>query len=232
VVANCGDSSAILHQDGKTIALTRGHVPNDHDEQLRIKKLGGTVIGGRLQGKLGVSRAFGNYEFKESKYLTSEPETIAITVQNDPEFLVVGCDGLFEQFSNDEIISYIKNRLSSNSLEVIVKDLVEEALDRGTEDNLTIIVVKFTKAYKKLVRKSLKGLCKSQKTLPITKGIPLKTSGRIPKISPPSQISLSEPIVKIKKIIPYALQGNTLSVVTLVLWTPLLYFQSFNSIKN
>jgi len=208
LVANCGDSRALLHQEGKTIALTRDPLPDDHDEKLRIMKLGGSVIGGRLQGKLGVSRAFGNYEFKESKYLTSEPEIKPEIVQSDAEFLVVGCDGLFEQFTNDEIISYIKNRLSSNSLEVIVKDLVEEALDRGTEDNLTVIVVKFTKAYKKLVKKSLKGLCKSQKTFPVTKGISLKTSGRIPKLSPPSQISVSDPIVKIKKDNPLRTAGK------------------------
>jgi protein phosphatase 2C family protein 2/3 len=218
MVANCGDSRAILHQSGETMVLTRDHVPDDQEEHVRIKKLGGTVIGGRLQGKLAVSRAFGNYEFKESKYLISEPEIQEVTVQSDAEFLVVGCDGLYEQFSNDEIISFIKNRIISNPLEVAVKDLVEEALDRGTSDNLTVIVVKFTKAYKKLVRKSLKVLSKSSKTLPISKGrtlpfsselptgISLKTSSKITK--PHSQISLSEPIVKIKKDNPLRTAGK------------------------
>jgi protein phosphatase 2C family protein 2/3 len=203
IVANCGDSRALLHQAGQTIALTRDHIPEDDEEKQRIIKLGGYVIGGRLQGKLGVSRAFGNIEFKECKYLISDPEVKEVSLHSDAEFLVVGCDGLFEQFTNDEIISFIKNKISSNSLDVVVKDLVEEALDRGSHDNITIIVVKFNKAYSKLVKKSTKkSLSKSQKIFPVSKGSTLKTSGKNKTAggsSSPKPMSLSEPIVKIKK---------------------------------
>jgi serine/threonine protein phosphatase PrpC len=204
IVANCGDSRALLHQAGQTIALTRDHIPEDDDEKQRIIKLGGYVIGGRLQGKLGVSRAFGNIEFKECKYLISDPEVKEVSLHSDAEFLVVGCDGLFEQFTNDEIIGFIKNKISSNPLDVVVKDLVDEALDRGSNDNITVIVVKFNKAYSKLVKKSKKALSKSQKIFPVSKGSTLKTSGKnkIPGGSSSSAkpMSLSEPNVsKIKK---------------------------------
>jgi len=111
------------------------------------------VIGGRLQGKLGVSRAFGDYEFKEAKYLVADPEIKQVTLERDAHFLVMGCDGLYEKFTNDEIVSYIKNKISSQPLEAVIQQLVEEALDRGTEDNITVIVVNFKKAYKKLLKK-------------------------------------------------------------------------------
>jgi len=111
------------------------------------------VIGGRLQGKLGVSRAFGNYEFKAAKYLVSDPEIKEVTLESDAHFLVMGCDGLYEKFSNDEIVSFIKQKISSKPLEAIIQQLVDEALDRGTEDNITVMVVKFKKAYKKLLKK-------------------------------------------------------------------------------
>jgi serine/threonine protein phosphatase PrpC len=156
VVANCGDSRALLYQGEQIVPLTRDHKPEDHDEKKRIIKLGGKVIGGRLQGKLGVSRAFGNYEFKASKYLVSDPEIKEVTIGKDAHFLVMGCDGLYEKFTNDEIVSYIKNKISSKSLEEVIQQLVEEALDRGTEDNITVIVVKFKKAYKKLLKKKKK----------------------------------------------------------------------------
>jgi len=65
----------------------------------------------------------------------------------------MGCDGLYEKFTNDEIVSYIKNKISSQPLEAVIQQLVEEALDRGTEDNITVIVVNFKKAYKKLLKK-------------------------------------------------------------------------------
>jgi len=155
----------------------------------RIIKLGGSVIGGRLQGKLGVSRAFGNIEFKECKYLISEPDVKEISVEHDAEFLVVGCDGLYEHFSNEEIMSFIKTRISSTPLTIVVNELVEEALDRGTQDNLTVIVVKFKKSYSKLVKKSKKSLSKSQKLFPVSKG--LKSSGKNKPMSLSDSPSLS-----------------------------------------
>jgi len=153
IVANCGDSRALLVRGDKIVPLTRDHKPEDDDEKKRIIKSGGKVIGGRLQGKLGVSRAFGNYEFKAAKYLVSDPEIKEVTLESDAHFLVIGCDGLYEKFSNDEIVSFIKQKISSKPLEGVIQQLVEEALDRGTEDNITVMVVKFKKAYKKLLKK-------------------------------------------------------------------------------
>jgi len=159
IVANCGDCRAILCQAGQTMALTRDHRPTDDIEQQRIINQGGTVIGGRLQGQLAVSRAFGNYEFKELEILSSEPEIHRVSLNTDVEYLVVGSDGLYDHFSNEELISFIKNGLMNNSnttLESIVKELVEEAIDRGSDDNITILVVKFEKAFKKLLQKNAK----------------------------------------------------------------------------
>jgi len=191
IVANCGDSRAILYQGGRIIPLTRDHIPEDNEEKQRITKLGGSVIGGRLQGKLGVSRAFGNCEFKEAKYLVSDPEIKEVNVESDAQFLVLGCDGLYEKFTNDEIVCFIKNKMASKPLEEVIKELVDEALDRGTDDNITVIVVKFKKAYKKLLKKNKKNLNKSQKFLS-SKVISLKTSGKI-KVRPSEPIFISEP---------------------------------------
>jgi serine/threonine protein phosphatase PrpC len=156
IVANCGDCRAILSQNGSISCLTRDHKPSDEIEQQRIVNQGGTVIGGRLQGQLAVSRAFGNYELKEAQILSSEPEIHHVSLTPDVEYLVVGSDGLYEHFTNEEIISFLKNGLlsqSSPNLESVVKDLVEEAIDRGSGDNITILVVKFEKAFKKLLKK-------------------------------------------------------------------------------
>jgi len=168
-----------LCSGGSTTAITRDHKPSDERENERIVKQGGTVIGGRLQGQLGVSRAFGNYEFKASNFLSSEPEIHEVTLTADVEFLVVGCDGLYEQFTNEEIGTFIKNGLGvGKSLETVVDELVAEAIDRGSEDNITVIVVKFEKAYKKLLKKRAKK--QSGKS---SKGNSLRTSGKISKVT-------------------------------------------------
>jgi hypothetical protein len=187
VVANCGDSRAILFSAGQTLALTRDHIPSDEEERQRITTKGGAVIGGRLQGQLGVSRAFGNYEFKESQVLSAEPEVHQVTITSEAELLVVGSDGLYEHFTNEEIISYIKNGLLNSSLENVVKELVAEAMDRGSEDNITIIVVKFDKAFRKLLKKRAKKQSGS-KPLVSGKSAPLRLSGKsTPTSDPPTE---------------------------------------------
>jgi serine/threonine protein phosphatase PrpC len=185
-VANCGDCRAIFCQNGLTQQLTRDHRPTDEQEEERIVQSGGTVIGGRLLGQLGVSRAFGNYEFKDSHLLSSVPEIHHVSVTSEVEILVVGSDGLYDHFSNEEIISFIKNGLntSSSSLENVVKELVDEAIDRGTDDNITIIVVKFEKAFKKLLKKRAKKQTGKSPTLLSGKSSPLRTSSKNLKHSP------------------------------------------------
>jgi len=96
-------------------------------------------------------------------------------------------------FSNEEIISYIKNGLVNSSLENVVKELVAEAIDRGSEDNITIIVVKFDKAFKKLLKKrARKHSGKTQslagKSAPLLR-IPAKTS---PVVDPPPVVEPSK----------------------------------------
>jgi len=191
MVANTGDSRALLYQGGQTVVLSKDHVPSDKEEGERIVKLGGSVIGGRLQGKLGVSRAFGDYLFKETNqnYLVVEPDIKKFTLTVDVEFLVVGCDGLYEEFQNDEIIEFIRTRLErKDCLQKIVQDLVEEAIDRGALDNITVIVVKFEKVFKTIIKKyqKIKNLAKSQTLIPKGKdackqtGLSLRTSGKHP----------------------------------------------------
>merc|ERR1712057_51087 len=62
--ANCGDSRALLCRDGKAIALSVDHKPDREDETKRIEDAGGFVSSRRVLGRLAVSRAFGDEEYK------------------------------------------------------------------------------------------------------------------------------------------------------------------------
>ncbi|XWS74080.1 hypothetical protein CRYUN_Cryun02cG0184800 [Craigia yunnanensis] len=67
VVANCGDSRAVLCRKGKPVPLSSDHKPDRPDELNRIQEAGGRVIywdGPRVLGVLAMSRAIGKY----SKY--------------------------------------------------------------------------------------------------------------------------------------------------------------------
>ena len=62
--ANVGDSRAILSQNGKAIDLSYDHKASRPDEVARVKEFGGIIEFSRVEGKLAISRAFGDFEFK------------------------------------------------------------------------------------------------------------------------------------------------------------------------
>jgi serine/threonine protein phosphatase PrpC len=68
--ANAGDSRAVLGlKNGKLIELSYDHKPDNDGELARIKAGGGFVDDGRVQGIIAVSRAIGDWEYKNPKLL-------------------------------------------------------------------------------------------------------------------------------------------------------------------
>ncbi len=57
---NAGDSRCILGTNGKVDYATTDHKPDDPAELARIKKAGGEVMEGRINGNLNLSRAIGD----------------------------------------------------------------------------------------------------------------------------------------------------------------------------
>ena len=64
--ANVGDSRVVLCRRGGAVALTRDQKPTDPEEKKRITAAGGFVMRGRVLGDLAVSRAFGDFKFKDA----------------------------------------------------------------------------------------------------------------------------------------------------------------------
>lgn len=84
--ANAGDSRCIVSVNGTAERLSVDHTPELEEERLRflssffvflpkdrILANGGSVVGGRLQGKLGLSRGFGDRQFKKNDVLICDP---------------------------------------------------------------------------------------------------------------------------------------------------------------
>jgi serine/threonine protein phosphatase PrpC len=63
--SNAGDSRAVLGlKNGKFIELSYDHKPDNEGELKRVKEGGGFVEDGRVQGIIAVSRAIGDWEYK------------------------------------------------------------------------------------------------------------------------------------------------------------------------
>ena len=84
VVANAGDSRAVLCRDGAAFALSYDHKPQQDQESSRIRKAGGFVNQfGRVNGNLNLSRSIGDLKYKQAYFLppaeqmiTAEPDII------------------------------------------------------------------------------------------------------------------------------------------------------------
>ncbi|VVB17253.1 unnamed protein product [Arabis nemorensis] len=141
LVANVGDSRAVICRGGNAFAVSRDHKPDQSDERERIENAGGFVMWAgtwRVGGVLAVSRAFGDRLLKQ--YVVADPEIQEEKIDDSLEFLILASDGLWDVFSNEEAVAMVKE---VEDPEESSKKLVGEAIRRGSADNITCVVVRF-----------------------------------------------------------------------------------------
>ena len=141
LVANVGDSRAVICRAGTAFAVSRDHKPDQSDERERIENAGGFVMWAgtwRVGGVLAVSRSFGDRLLKQ--YVIADPEIQEEKIDDSLEFLILASDGLWDVFSNEEAVAVVKE---VEDPEESTKKLVGEAIKRGSADNITCVVVRF-----------------------------------------------------------------------------------------
>lgn len=149
VVANAGDCRAVLCRKGTAVQMSRDHRPSCTLEQKRVEDLGGFIEYGYLNGELSVTRALGDWYMKQpfgsASPLTAEPELGHVLLTEDDEFLIIGCDGIWDVMSNQEAVNLVRMELrKGEDPQLCARKLVSRALSLDTCDNLTAIVVCFT----------------------------------------------------------------------------------------
>lgn len=149
MVANAGDCRAVLCRKGQAIDMSQDHRPIYPSERRRVEELGGYIDDGYLNGVLSVTRALGDWDMKfprgSSSPLVAEPEFRQVVLTEDDEFLIIGCDGIWDVMSSQHAVSLVRRGLRRHDdPEQCARDLVMEALRLNTFDNLTVIVVCFS----------------------------------------------------------------------------------------
>mmetsp|Transcript_102715 Transcript_102715/g.257521 ORF Transcript_102715/g.257521 Transcript_102715/m.257521 type:complete len:455 (-) Transcript_102715:191-1555(-) len=165
-VANCGDSRAVVCRGGKAVGLSEDHKPELKAEEERIRKAGGHValVGPchRIDGwGLNLSRALGDFHYKartdlppEQQKVIAVPEIQTLELTEEDEFLLLGCDGIFELNSSQKAVDIVRRGLSAGlSVGKAVEELVDKSCSpdlmktRGQGgDNCSAIVVRFLRA--------------------------------------------------------------------------------------
>lgn len=111
----------------------------------RILAAGGIIDGGRVGGFLEVTRALGDIDSATGGKplgLTAEPELRSEQIYAEDEFLLLGSDGLFGVLSSDDAVYLARNELRAyGDASMASEKLVEVALKRHADDNITALVV-------------------------------------------------------------------------------------------
>ena len=142
-VANAGDSRCVLSSKGQAVEMSIDHKPENPEERARIQAAGGFVSDNRVNGNLNLSRAIGDLEFKANSRLSATeqliiavPEIKKRELTADDEFIVLGCDGIWEVKTNQEIVEFIGKRLKDTpTVSKVVEDLLDNLVAPDTTSN-------------------------------------------------------------------------------------------------
>lgn len=176
-VAWVGDSRAVLCRNNNIILATTDHKPDALEERLRINTHGGKVIKlpkdvARVEGVLAVSRSFGDSQLKSKGFIVAEPYIKEHIVQPN-DILILGCDGIWDVFKNEEACTFVNNALlmsqddlsvmfpkipvlrnsgtpdtavledGDEKIKLIARALRDEAYNKGSRDNISVQIIKF-----------------------------------------------------------------------------------------
>ena len=172
-----------MNNGKKYIEVTKDHKPNSPNEVKRIKRYGGNIyqtetainnasnpnLDGKIligpyrvvPGRLSVSRTIGDVEAKIEKFggspnvIVAEPELFFYDLNRDDiDFFILGCDGIYDQMSSNEILDcawMILNEKENllvkqikdihNQSGLIVDLIIKSALARKSFDNVTCLFV-------------------------------------------------------------------------------------------
>ena len=157
-LAGVGDCAGVISRSGRATKLTRSHTANDPLEAAAVEERGGTVrnVGGnmRVDGVISITRGLGCKPCTD--HTSCVPELVSIEICEDDDFLVLASDGLWDVVSPQEAADFIAARKreadasttpsDENPYKLIAQELCAEAVNKGTSDNVTVVIAFFNHA--------------------------------------------------------------------------------------
>lgn len=155
IVANSGDSRSVLAKGGRVVPMSSDHKPMLDKERKRIEKAGGSVRANRVNGDLAVSRALGDFTYKqrfdlkpEEQQVSAEPDIQVEAIDKSEEFLVIACDGIWDVMTNEDVCENVRDLMGKgeSDMGLIAEEILDMCLRLGSRDNMSVVIVKFPAA--------------------------------------------------------------------------------------
>jgi protein phosphatase 1G len=166
--ANCGDSRAVVGRGNTPVPLSFDHKPASDTERNRIVNAGGFITEAqghfRINGNLNLSRSLGDLKYKQNpncspaeQMITAYPDITVHQIDPADDFMIIGCDGIWDVLSNEEAVHFVGERLNRGLAPgQICEQIFERCIatnpreTRGIGgDNMTCIIVQFDQENKK-----------------------------------------------------------------------------------
>jgi len=153
IVANAGDARGILMQgDGTVKPMSFDHKPTNPEETARIEAAGGCVSMKRVNGDLAVSRALGDFTYKQTdsrpakdQMVSAFPDIEIAERDGKEQFLLLCCDGIWDVMSNDDAGAFVKEKIEGKykgePISKVSERLLDKCLEKGSRDNMSAVVV-------------------------------------------------------------------------------------------
>ncbi|ELU44409.1 protein phosphatase type 2C [Rhizoctonia solani AG-1 IA] len=125
-------------------------------ETARITAAGGYVEFNRVNGNLALSRAIGDFEFKqnyaiqpEQQIVTSNPDITEHDITDEDEFIILACDGIWDCLTSQQVVDCVRRLAAEKkSLGEICETIMDRCVAPDSDigagigcDNMTIMVV-------------------------------------------------------------------------------------------
>ena len=133
-----GDVQCIVISKTKAKKLTKVHNIKNSEEKQRIENIGGVIFDEKIYGQETLTRAFGLFNLKQYG-ITCIPECVKMSLSSLDKYVVIGTKGVFEALTDGDLHNICNN---AESTETIIKNIVQNCLNRFTRENLGIIVIK------------------------------------------------------------------------------------------
>ncbi|CAE7451291.1 PTC1 [Symbiodinium sp. CCMP2592] len=158
--AHLGDSRAVLARSGMATRMTSmtDHKATDLLEAKRVIEAGGHIINDRVNGMLAMTRALGDHVLKmpmlPNDVVSNVPDITSTDLTKQDSFIILACDGIWDVMNDQQAVQLVMEcmqeltpvarQLESEGrslAEILARMLVEEALARGSNDNISCLVI-------------------------------------------------------------------------------------------
>lgn len=87
-----------------------------------------------MDGNLNLTRSLGDLKYKqrdlpaEEQAITSNPDVYVFDLTDDIDFIIMGCDGIWEKKSNEEMVQFVYDNIKNMQPKEIVEKLLLETI--------------------------------------------------------------------------------------------------------